>query len=282
MLRTSREVRALGSADRDLALEICAADPIRNVYVAARVLEADLDAGQGSLFGYSSGGVPTSLCWMSANVVPVEGSPAALTAFAHRARRRRAQFSSVFGPAAQVDVLWSHLRSVWRGPLDVRSHQPLLAIGPGDPLLVAPDPRVRLTRLDEVDLLLPAAAAMFTEEIGYAPFSDARGRAAYGRACRTLVERGHAFVVVEGGDVLFKAEVGSVGLGVCQVQGVWVAPSRRGEGIAAPAMAAVVEQARATIAPTVTLYVNDFNTPALAAYRRVGFTQVGEFATVLL
>ena len=39
-------------------------------------------------------------------------------------------------------------------------------------------------------------------------------------------------------------------------------------------MAAVVELARQT-APTVSLYVNDFNRPAVATYRRVGFRRRG-------
>ena len=43
----------------------------------------------------------------------------------------------------------------------------------------------------------------------------------------------------------------------------------RGRGLAAPAMAAVVRMVLADIAPTVSLYVNDFNTAALALYRRV-------------
>ena len=63
------------------------------------------------------------------------------------------------------------------------------------------------------------------------------------------------------------------------MQGVWLDPALRGRGLAAPAMAKVVQLAR-TIAPTVSLYVNDYNKPARATYARVGFTDVGEFATI--
>jgi predicted GNAT family acetyltransferase len=46
-------------------------------------------------------------------------------------------------------------------------------------------------------------------------------------------------------------------------------------------MAAVVTEALRSIAPVVSLYVNDFNLPARAAYRRAGFTQTATFASVL-
>jgi len=36
------------------------------------------------------------------------------------------------------------------------------------------------------------------------------------------------------------------------------------------------------IASEATLYVNDFNTPAIATYEAVGFRRVGTFATILL
>jgi uncharacterized protein len=54
----------------------------------------------------------------------------------------------------------------------------------------------------------------------------------------------------------------------------------RGRGLAAGYMAAVAGYAL-SLAPVTSLYVNDYNTPALATYRRVGFRQHGEFATVL-
>ncbi|MBW8766593.1 MAG: GNAT family N-acetyltransferase [Geodermatophilales bacterium] len=78
-----------------------------------------------------------------------------------------------------------------------------------------------------------------------------------------------------------EAEIGAVSRAVCQVQGVWVAPAYRGRGIGTAGTAAVVEYARAAIAPVVSLYVNDFNAPARAAYRRVGFREVGRYASVL-
>jgi hypothetical protein len=46
-------------------------------------------------------------------------------------------------------------------------------------------------------------------------------------------------------------------------------------------MAAVVELARRSISPLVSLYVNDFNTPARATYLHAGFAEVGEFMSVL-
>ena len=62
---------------------------------------------------------------------------------------------------------------------------------------------------------------------------------------------------------------------------MWIDPAYRGRGIAAPAMAAVVEHAR-RVAPLVTLYVNHYNAPALATYRRVGFEEIGRRAMTFL
>jgi predicted GNAT family acetyltransferase len=79
----------------------------------------------------------------------------------------------------------------------------------------------------------------------------------------------------------YSETTGAVAGGVAQVQGVWVEPAFRGRGWSESGMAAVVAATRASVAPVVSLYVNAYNERAVAAYRRVGFEQVGTFATVL-
>lgn len=280
MLRTLSAARALGPADFDAALDLCAQDPMVNVFVAARLMEGG-PAFSSALLGVESGRRLRSACWMSANVVPVCADEHALDVFASKLRRKRRRCSSIFGDADQVLGLWSRLESHWGDARSVRRNQPMMAVTT-PPLCAGTnlDPRVRPARMSEIDLVLPAAAHMFTEEIGYPPYVGSDRD--YRRMVGALIRAEHTFVIVEDGRVIFKADVGSLAGNVAQVQGVWVAPDHRGQGLAEPAMNAVVQQIIDEIAPTVTLYVNGYNEPALRTYTACGFRQVGQFATVIL
>lgn len=280
MLRTRSPVRPLSLDDRDAALDLCARDLPQRVFVAARVLEGSRTGSLSSVLGHRDDGVLTSLCWASANIVPVGTTEENRPLFADRLRRWRGRCASVFGPREEVLGLWQHLEPHWGQPRVVRATSrcswPTSPVGGG----VEPDPRVRLARADEVDLVLPAAEHMFTAEIGYRPYTgSSRG---YRASLASLIARGHTYVVVEGGEVVFKTDIGSLALGCAQLQGVWVAPRLRGQGLAVPMLAAVLEQVMAGPAPLVSLYVNDFNTAARATYERLGFRSAGEFTTVLL
>jgi predicted GNAT family acetyltransferase len=276
-------VRLLDRSDLDAALEICDRDPVANAFVAARLHAGGIGSRSGGeLWGYHDGGALRSLCWAGANLVPVEATPDAVDAFAARARRHGRHCSSLVGPAEAVLDLWHRLEPYWGPAREVRGRQPLMALD-GPPLL-EPDPHVRRSGLEELRLVVPACVAMFTEEVGYSPVA-ADGGALYQAQVTQLVSSGRSFVRIDDGPtgrtVAFKAELGSVTPRAVQVQGVWVDPTRRGEGLAAPGMAAVAEVARREIAPTVSLYVNGFNHRAVHVYEKVGFVQVGTFATVL-
>jgi uncharacterized protein len=276
----SPALRLLDNRDRDEVIELCDRDPVVNVFISSRVREAGLDPARlgGQLWGYQSGGRLGSLCYAGANLVPVAATPPAITAFAGRARLLGRRCSSIVGPAQDVLSLWEMLRPYWGRPREIRPTQPVMAIS--GPPQVVPDARVRRVRPGELDILLPASVAMFTEEVGVSPVG-ADGGSAYRARVNELIGLGRAFARIEDGQVVFKAEIGSVTPLACQVQGVWVRPELRGRGLAEAGMAAVVEEALRNVAPVVSLYVNDFNRPARAAYRRVGFTDTATFASVL-
>ena len=283
MLRTrpwrSASLRLLTDHDRDEVLALCDRDPIANIFVGARIRAVGIDPSRlgGQMWGYSDGGQLTALCYSGANLVPVEAGPDAVTAFASRARMQGRRCSSIVGPAEAVSQLWSHLAPSWGPPRDVRPVQPVLAMSGLSP--IEPDPLVRMVRPRELDVVLPSCIAMFTEEVGVSPIG-ADGGVAYRARMADLIAAGRSFARIDDGKVIFKAEIGAVTPHASQVQGVWVPPEVRGRGHAIHGMAAVV-RAALQLAPVVTLYVNDFNAPARAAYRRVGFTQAGTFMSVL-
>ena len=283
-------LRVLDDADRADVLALCAQDPVASIFVTSRVAAVGADPARlgGQLWGWCPSGRLEALCWDGANLVPVlpggagADAEAALDAFATRARRSGRRCSSLVGSADAVMGLWSRLEGSWGPARDVRPDQPLMAVR--TPPLVAPDTAVRRATAADLDVLVPACVAMFTEEVGYSPTAG-DGGVTYRRRVEELVTAGRSFVRIEGtGDerqVVFKAELGAVAPGVAQVQGVWVHPDHRGRGLAEPGMSAVVLATQAAGYPVVSLYVNDYNTRAVRAYEAVGFERVGTFATVL-
>ncbi|MEV0445201.1 GNAT family N-acetyltransferase [Streptomyces spectabilis] len=279
---TQTTTRVLEPSDLDAALAVLDREPVANAFVTARVQVAGLDPWRlgGEMWGWYADGMLESLCYAGANLVPICATPRAVRAFADRARRTGRRCSSIVGPAEATAQLWRLLEPSWGPAREVRAQQPLMVADrlPDD---VTPDPYVRRVRKNEMETIMPACVAMFTEEVGVSPLSGDGGLLYQARVAE-LVGSGRSFARLDrDGRVMFKAEIGAATPRACQVQGVWVAPEYRGRGLAAPAMAAVLRYALADVAPVVSLYVNDFNTPARAAYRRVGFEEVGAFMSVL-
>jgi predicted GNAT family acetyltransferase len=276
--------RLLDDRDYPAVRAALAADPVGSCMVSARVEVAGLDPWRlgGELWAADARPVRTGriqgLCFSGPNLIPLRGNATALRSFADRALRRQRICSSLVGPAEQVLGLWDELSPEWGPAREVRDEQPLMAL---DSLPRLPgDPAVRAVRPEELDRYLPAAIAMFIEEVGVDPRAG-DGGASYRARVAELIAGGRAFARFEGGEVVFKAEIGAMSATVGQIQGVWVHPDRRGEGLGATGTAAVVTRLVRGMGRTASLYVNAYNAAALAAYRKIGFQQVGEYATVL-
>ncbi|MCW2816784.1 MAG: GCN5-related N-acetyltransferase [Nocardioides sp.] len=273
-------VRVLGTPDLEAFLRLANRDPVVNVFALYRARTTSLEPRWlgGEMWGRFDNGELVAACHVGANLVPIEATPDDARAFAERALTRSRTATTIVGPHESVRTFWNGVAGSWGRPRETRWMQPHMVIdGPPE---VEPDRFVRRTERGDLSLLYPACVAMYTEEVGVSPEAGGTGDLYRARVTQ-LMSRGWSFARFEGGRLIFKAEVACATADAAQIQGVWVPPERRGEGLAVSGMAAVVNMVRADIAPSVSLYVNEWNQPARRAYRRVGFRETTRFSTVM-
>jgi predicted GNAT family acetyltransferase len=279
-----RGYRLLDDADLAPVRRLLDRDPYVNAVISARLDAAGSIVPRllgGELAGVEDPEEPgsiESLCFSGGNLLPAGGRPATWEQLGVYLGERRRTCTSVTGRAEAIEVLWPTLARYWGPARLMRPNQPLLVVDHAAG--VAPDPDVRAATIDDLERYIPAATAMFAEELLIDPFGGSARTSLRSRLAE-LIGGGRAFVRLDRrGQVAFKAEIGAVSRATCQIQGVWVRPDLRGRGLATAAVSAVVE-AGLRLAPTVSLYVNDFNLPARAVYDRLGMTQVATLSTVM-
>ncbi|TSI16074.1 DUF4081 domain-containing GNAT family N-acetyltransferase [Brevibacterium aurantiacum] len=291
MLRVTR----LGHQHTGWLKSLLALNPCENVYLIA-LLEvtgtAQMGSPAGSLLGVFDGDQPVAAYWVGGNIIPVAATSGTNQALAQKLNADGRYSCSLIG--SREIILDLHSRLNWGRPRGVRDRQPLLAIS-SDPL-IEPDEAVHLVTVEQLPAVFSASVDMFTNEVGFSPIES--GQSSYLARVRNIIRGKNCFARIsdtlpQGGpvrrwpatdqaeQVLFKADIGIRAPRIVQVQGVWVHPDVRQQGLGAAGMAAVVAQTRAAGHPTVSLYANDYNEVALRMYTRVGFEQVGTFATIM-
>ena len=282
MFRRGGRVRPIRPAGLDAALALALTDPVTNALPGARLRDIGRSGALAQEFSVAGEEqTPEGLLWHGVNLAPLSAAPRALEDFGRHMAPRARRASSVVGERGAVAALWEQLAPTWGADVrEYRWHQPLLlADDPGE-LPDLPSAGLRPAQAGEEEAVFPAAVAMFREEVGADPTAGDGGRS-YRARIADLIRHRRTYVVLEDGEVLFKADVGALFGPVAQVHGVWVRPDQRGRGLGRAGMAELVHQVRRDHAPHVSLYVNDYNEPARRAYAASGFRQVGELSTIL-
>jgi ribosomal protein S18 acetylase RimI-like enzyme len=280
--RPSRfQVRPIDRGDEAVALEALDRNPVRDVFIASRILHdgALTTFGPSPLWGAFDDGHLRGLLHVGPNLVPATDDQAACEALAAAAGGLYPT-RMVVGERVTVELLWSLIGPSYPAPREVRRRQFVYAVGPD--LLVHARGRgiARLAERSDEDRVLRLSAAMYTEEMGENPM--ARDPDGYRRRVRMLISRGWTYVYEQAGQLQFKMDVGCASHHTAQIQGVFVPPELRGRGVGTTAMAACCDLALDRH-PGLSLYVNDFNTAAVALYERIGFhREPYDFQTIML
>jgi ribosomal protein S18 acetylase RimI-like enzyme len=183
----------------------------------------------------------------------------------------------IMGELDRVEEFWNHYADEGR-PMRLACRELLFELR--QPVGVAGEVEgLRLATAEDLDLIAPVQAYLVELESRINPLdSDPEG---FRARCLRRIEMGRTWVIVEGGRLLFKAEVQADTPDVIYLEGVYVNPSVRGTGAGRKYMA---ELCRLMFARTrtVCLLVNEENERAHRFYRSCGFRLRSVYDTIFL
>ncbi|HEX8355040.1 MAG TPA: GNAT family N-acetyltransferase [Pyrinomonadaceae bacterium] len=142
-----------------------------------------------------------------------------------------------------------------------------------------PVPGLRPATLEDLMLVMPVHAAMAYEESGVNPIdADLPG---FRLRCARRIENGRVWVLVEGGELVFKADVASETPECTYVEGVYVEPASRQQGMG---LRCLSQLGRTLLERSETLcaLVNEQNLVAQSLFLKAGYRLRGYYDTIFL
>jgi len=256
-------------------------DPVLNVYLIALIMRDALSRPEDEFWAARRDGELVGLAHLSPRtgaVLPVCDDPAAAARLAGRVAERIERLPrrfQVIGPRTPVHAIVERLALSGVRPRLLRDQIYLAldrdALPPFEPL-----PALRAATRQDHDLVFTSGAWMRAEELDEDPRDT--DPAAYGRRVEAECRDGSTLLWIHDGALRFRASVSAVTADAAQISGVFTPPDQRRRGHARRAMAEMCTRLFGR-SRTVCLFVNDFNAPALALYRTLGFTTRGPWAS---
>jgi predicted GNAT family acetyltransferase len=200
----------------------------------------------------------------------------ALHAFARLAQSERAAHM-ILGEQEMIRGFWNYYAPAGQVPrlfcreLLFEQRWPVRAYAPVEGL--------RLATLEDLMLVMPVHAAMAYEESGVNPIDvDLLG---FRLRCARRIEHGRVWVLVEDGELVFKADVASETPECTYVEGVYVEPASRRYG---HGLNCLSQLGRTLLERTesVCALVNEQNLVAQALFLKTGYRLRGYYDTIFL
>jgi ribosomal protein S18 acetylase RimI-like enzyme len=256
-------------------------DPVLNVYLLALVLRDGLASPRDEFWVVRREGEIAALLHLggqSGAVLPVGSHRGALRMVSdHLVRRleflpRRFQ---IIGPSPAADILIDRLESEGI-PARIRRRQVYMSLEPARMAQFERIPSLRRATREDLSIVYESGAQLRAEELEEDPrTTDAAG---YARRSEEECRDGYTYVWVDEQGLCFRASVSALTADAAQVSGVYTPADRRNQGIARRGLSELCQRLFER-SRSVCLFVNDFNLPAIAVYRRIGFQDLSGWAS---
>jgi ribosomal protein S18 acetylase RimI-like enzyme len=248
-------------------------DPVLNVYMLALLLRDSFGRAQDEYWAARRDGRLAGLLYLgvpSGAVLPVGEDPEALQRLGELARERVERLPRRFQVVGTRTAVGPFLERFARSGLTPRLDRMQIymsltaeALRPIERL-----PELRPAVPADLEIVYESGALLRAEELEEDPRNV--DPAAYRRRAEEECRDGYTLLWIAADGLRFRASVSALTADAAQVSGVYTPPAQRGRGYARRGM---VELCRRLFerSRNVCLFVNDFNAPAIAVYRRIGF-----------
>ncbi len=200
----------------------------------------------------------------------------AIEAFASRARDCP-DVRMVFAEEEKLNIFWSHYRGEM--PMPRMTRHRLIKSGRFVSNGIESVEDLRLATRDDLQQIVSAHAEMVLAETGVDPLeTDADG---FRMRCAQRVDQGRVWVWMKGDELLFKSDIVGVTPETTYIEGLWVDPKERGNGIGTRCLTTMCKNLLSG-SNVVSGFLDSEHSLSNSLYRKAGFTEVDEYAKIYI
>jgi ribosomal protein S18 acetylase RimI-like enzyme len=256
-------------------------DPALNVYLIALTLRDGLAQPRDEMWAARREGEIVGVLHLGGQtgaVLPHADDPAAIDRLGRHALERMPFLPRrfhVIGPRAATEGFRRRLAEAGFQPR-LHRHQIYMALERGALAPFERLPELRVATRDDYRTVFESGAAMRAEELEEDPRQS--DPIAYARRAEEECRDGYTFLWTDREGLCFRANMSARTADAVQIAGVFTPPERRGRGLARRGLSELCARLMEK-SVSACLFVNDFNAPAIAVYRRLGFRDHADWAS---
>ncbi|PYT01458.1 MAG: hypothetical protein DMF63_01000 [Acidobacteria bacterium] len=273
-------LQRLTETDRQEVLAFLSARPVHTVAMKSFVIDNGIEStmNRGNFVGYrNDGGELEGVALIGHSTLIEARTDDAMHAIAIAARQSETPIHLVMSEGKAVEAFWSYFSTSSNKPR-LKCEEELFELR--FPFLVKKCKwEMRYATLNELKAVAEAQAEVALLESGVDPM--ARDREGFLKRVARRIEQNRVYVVMENDKLLFKADVVAQTDDVAYLEGVYVHPDRRGEGIGSECLAEVGLRLLTEV-QNVCLLSNVAFTSAHKSFRKAGFQNTDHCTTLFL